>query len=383
MGTEATVSGACDPKFNGVQDVLSDLLEDGREVGCAVCVYVDGQKVVDLWGGMADPKSNRAWAQDTIVSTFSVSKALVSTMGHMLADRGVIDLDEPVAKYWPAFGQNGKEAILVRHLLDHRCAISYVDAPLKPGDLYNWDLMIDAIETTAPNWEPGVKPVYLNMTYGYLMGGLVYRMTGKRIGQFNREELCGPLGLDYNFALTADEKARCATISQKGNPRALFEEVENNPDTLFARTMQGFGPDEDFNSDGWRSNEVGSGQGHGNARGIAGLFETLRAGGTFNGTTTMSPATRDRAVTYQCESEGDDPVLGKPIRFALGYEVNNPTFPMGPNPKAFGHWGAGGAFGFADMESGVSFGYTPNFMHDGLELGPRGTALVEATFDSL
>jgi len=372
MGTEATVSGACDPKFNGVQDVLSDLLEDGREVGCAVCVYVDGQKVVDLWGGMADPKSNRAWAQDTIVSTFSVSKALVSTMGHMLADRGVIDLDEPVAKYWPAFGQNGKEAILVRHLLDHRCAISYVDAPLKPGDLYNWDLMIDAIETTAPNWEPGVKPVYLNMTYGYLMGGLVYRMTGKRIGQFNREELCGPLGLDYNFALTADEKARCATISQKGNPRALFEEVENNPDTLFARTMQGFGPDEDFNSDGY-----------GNARGIAGLFETLRAGGTFNGTTTMSPATRDRAVTYQCESEGDDPVLGKPIRFALGYEVNNPTFPMGPNPKAFGHWGAGGAFGFADMESGVSFGYTPNFMHDGLELGPRGTALVEATFDSL
>ena len=383
MGSDALVSGDCETKFNRVQEVLSSLLKDGREVGCSVCVYVDGQKVVDLWGGLADPKSGRIWDRDTIVSTFSVSKALVSTMGHMLVDRGIIDLDEPVAKFWPEFGQNGKEGILVRHLLDHRCAISYVDTPLATGDLYDWDLMIEAIEKTCPNWEPGVKPVYLNMTYGYLMGGLVYRMTGKRIGQFNREELCGPLGLDYNFALTDDEKARCATVLQKGSPRALFEEVENNPDTLFARTMQGFGPDEDFNSDGWRSNEVGSGQGHGNARAIAGLFEMMRAGGTFNGVKIMSPTTRDRAVTYQCESETEDPVLGKPIRFALGYELNNPTFPMGPNPNAFGHWGAGGAFGFADMDKGVAFGYTPNFMHDGLELGPRGAALVEATFDAL
>lgn len=383
MGTQAPVSGKCDSKFNGVRDVLTELLNNGAEVGCSVCIYVDGQNVADLWGGIADTKTERAWDRDTIVSTFSVSKALVSTMGHMLVDRGIIDLDQPVAKFWPAFGQNGKEGILVRHLLDHRCAISYVDATLAPGDLYDWDLMIDAIEKTSPNWEPGIRPAYLNMTYGYLMGGLVYRMTGKRIGQFNREELCGPLGLDYNFALTSQEKARCATVLQKGSPRALFEEVENNPDTLFARTMQGFGLDEDFNSDGWRSNEVGSGQGHGNARAIAGLFETLRAGGTFGGTRIMSPATLNQAVAFQCESELDDPVLGKPIRFALGYELNNPTFPMGSNLNAFGHWGAGGAFGFADADSGVAFGYTPNFMHDGLELGPRGTALVQATFDAL
>jgi CubicO group peptidase (beta-lactamase class C family) len=383
MGTKATVSGECDSKFNGVRDVLAELLHNGSEVGCSVCVYVEGRKVADLWGGMADPTTGRSWDRDTIVSTFSVSKALVSTMGHILVDRGVIDLEEPVAKFWPAFGQNGKEGILVRHLLDHRCAISYVDAPLAAGDLYDWDLMIDAIEKTSPNWEPGINPVYLNMTYGYLMGGLVYRVTGKRIGQFNREELCGPLGLDYHFALTNEEKARCATVLQKGSPRALFEEVKNNPKTLFARTMQGFGPDEDFNSVGWRSNEVGSGQGHGNARAVAGLFETLRGGGTFGGVQIMNPATRDRAVGFQCESEVEDPVLGKPIRFALGYELNNPTFPMGPNPHAFGHWGAGGAFGFADVDSGLAFGYTPNLMHDGLELGPRGTALVEATLGAL
>lgn len=383
MSNDPTVSGTNTRQFSGVRDVLASLLSDGREVGCAVCVYADGQKVVDLWGGVADPKAGKPWSRDTIVSTFSVSKALISTMGHMLVDRGVIDLDEPVAKYWPEFGQNGKEGILARHLLDHRCAISYVDRRLEPGDLYNWDLMIEAIEQTKPNWEPGVHPVYLNMTYGYLMGGLVYRLTGKRIGQFNREELCGPLGLDYNFALTTDEKDRCATVLQKGSPRALFEEVEKNPDTLFSRTMQGFGPGEDFNSDGWRSNEVGSGQGHGNARAIAGLFEMLRAGGTFNGTKIMGAKTRDRAITFQCESESNDPVLGKPVRFALGYEINNPTFPMGPNPKAFGHWGAGGAFGFGDIKNGIAFGYTPNFMHDGLELGPRGAALVDAVFKAL
>ncbi|NQV80265.1 MAG: beta-lactamase family protein [Alphaproteobacteria bacterium] len=383
MNERAPVSGTCAPQFQGVRDVLAGLLDDGREIGCAVCVYADGQKVVDLWGGLADPSTTRKWEKDTIVSTFSVSKALVSTMGHMLVDRGMVDLDQPVAKYWPEFGHTGKDGILVRHLLDHRCAISYVDRRLAAGDLYNWDLMIEAIEETRPNWEPGVKPVYLNMTYGYLMGGLVYRLTGKRIGQFNREELCGPLGLDYNFALTADEKGRCATVLQKNSPRALFDEVENNPDTLFARTMQGFGPDEDFNSDGWRSNEVGSGQGHGNARAIAGLFEMLRAGGELNGVKIMSPQTRDRAVEFQCESEGDDPVLGKPVRFALGYEINNPTFPMGPNPKTFGHWGAGGAFGFGDVSNGISFGYTPNYMHDSLELGPRGAALVDAVFASL
>ena len=383
MSEKPGISGYCDPAFHRLRDLFAGLLADGHEVGCAVTLYAGGRKVVDLWGGWADVPRAVPWQHDTIVSTFSVSKALVSTMGHMLVDRGVIDLDQPVARYWPAFGQNGKEGILVRHLLDHRCAISYVDRPLAPGDLYNWEVMIQAVEQTAPNWAPGRHPVYLNMTYGYLMGGLVYKLTGKRLGPFNRDHLCGPLGLDYHFALRTNERARVATVMQKGSPRALFDEIARNPGTVFARTMQGFAPDEDFNSDGWRSGEVGSGQGHGNARAIAGLFEMLRAGGEFNGTRLLRPETRDRAIAFQCESDGLDPILAVPIRFALGYEVNCAPFPMGPNPKAFGHWGAGGAFGFADIDAGVAFGYTPNFMHPKLELGPRGGALVQAVFDCL
>jgi len=243
--------------------------------------------------------------------------------------------------------------------------------------------MIKAVEETSPNGPIGKSPVYLNMTYGYLMGGLVYKLTGKRLGQFNREELCGPLGLDYNIALRPTEKARCAKILQKGDPRALFKIIEENPNTFFARTMQGFLANEDFNSDGWRSSEVGSGQGHGNARALAGLFECLRAGGTLHGVRIMGPKTRDRAIQFQCETDGLDPVLGKSIKFALGYELNCKPFPMGPNPKAFGHWGAGGVFGMADLDAGIAFGYSPNLMHDDLELGPRGSALVNEVFKAL
>lgn len=376
------VSGFCDNKFLAVRDRLEHLLTTGQEVGCAVTVYLDGNKLVDIWGGWADESQGTPWQHDTIVSTFSVSKALVSTMGHILLDRGVIDLDQPVAKYWPAFGQNGKSEILVRHLLDHRCAISYVDRQLSSGDLYNWELMVQAIEETAPNWQPGVKPVYLNMTYGYLMGGLVYKLTGKRLGQFNRDHLVGPLGLDYNFALRPSEQKRVATITQKGGPSTIFDAVAASPDSLFARTMQGFMDGEDFNSQGWRTGEVGAGQGHGNARAIAGLFEMLRGGGEFNGVRVLRPETRDRAIEFQCASEGEDPLLGAPIRFGLGYELNCPPFPMGPNPAAFGHWGAGGAFGFADIDAGIAFGYTPNHMHDELQVGPRGANFVDDIFNA-
>lgn len=374
------LAGTCDARFAKLRDLFEVMLNDGREVGAAVALYAEGKPVVDLWGGWADPDALRPWQYDTIVSTFSVSKAVVSTMGHMLIDRGEIDLDAPVARYWPEFGQNGKEDLLVRYLFDHRCAICYVDRALAPGELYDWDLMIKAVEQTAPNWPYGEHPVYLNMTYGYLLGGLIYKVTGKRIGQFMREELGGALGLDFNFALTPDEKSRCARVMRK---KSLLDEVEAEPGTLLARTMQGFAEGEDFNSEGWRSNEVGAGQGHGNARAIARLFAMLGNGGALDGVRIMRQATRDQAIAFQCESDGTDPLFDIPIRFALGYELNCPPFPMGPNARAFGHWGAGGSFGFADPDAGVSFGYTPNFMHDGLELGPRGAALVNAVFDCL
>ncbi len=374
------VSGDADPRFAPLKDFFSGMLEDGREVGAAVAVCLDGKPVADLWGGWADPALERPWDRNTIVSTFSVSKAMVSTLGHRLADQGAFDFDRPVAEYWPAFGQNGKHRIPVRHLFDHRCALCYVDRKLRPGDLYDWDLMIAAIEETAPNWEWGVRPAYLNMTYGYLLGGLMEKLTGKRLGRLMRDELAGPLGLDFHFALTPEEKARCARVLQDDT---LIGRLSAEGDSPTARSMQGFAGNEDFNSDGWRSGEVGSGQGHGNARAIARHFAMMVAGGTLEGTEIMSRAARDRAIEFQCESDGEDPIMGTLIRFALGYELNCNAFPMGPNPKAFGHWGAGGSFGFGDIETGLAFGYTPNYMHPNMELGPRGTDLVRQVFNCL
>jgi len=380
---ESLVQGTCDRKFDRLRRRLEDSLCLGEEAGCSVALYLDGRLVVDLWGGLADPASHRPWQHDTIVSTFSVTKALVSTMGHMLVDRGAIDLDQPVARYWPAFAQGGKESVLIRHLFEHRAGLVYIDRELRPGDLYDWDLMIDAIEQSRPSGPIGGHPVYHNMTYGYLFGGLIQRVTGKRLGRFNRDELCGPLGLDYHLALTPEEQRRCATIIQKSRPEERFRLLDGAAGALRRRSLQGFGADESFNSIAWRTGELGSGQGHGNARAVAGLFECLRNAGRFGEHVIMRRETRDDAIAFRCESDGADPVLGTHLRFASGYELNCEAFPMGPNPNAFGHWGAGGAFGLADLQAGVAFGYTPNLMHGELRLGPRGSALVADVFEAL
>ena len=180
MGPQVTdtVSGTCDARFAGVREVFADSLASGREVGAAVCVYSDGQPVVDLWGGMADPGTGRVWARDTIVSTFSVSKGVVSTMAHILIDRGELDPDAPVSRYWPEFAAAGKESMPVRTIMDHQAALCYVNRRLEPGDLYDWDLMTAALAETKPHWAWGEKPVYLNMTYGYLLGEVVRRPPG-------------------------------------------------------------------------------------------------------------------------------------------------------------------------------------------------------------
>ena len=386
MGPQVTdtVSGTCDARFAGVREVFADSLASGREVGAAVCVYSDGQPVVDLWGGMADPGTGRVWARDTIVSTFSVSKGVVSTMAHILINRGELDPDAPVSRYWPEFAAAGKEFMPVRNIMDHQAALCYVNRRLEPGDLYDWDLMTATLAETKPHWAWGEKPVYLNMTYGYLLGEVVRRISGKGLAQFMREEIAGPLGIDFHFALNAEQIARCASVLQI-KPRAVFEAAEADPDSVFGKSMAGWGAGEDFNSAAWRQAQVGSGSGHGNARAIARLFACLGQGGTLDGVRLMGPATVEAARAFQCETDGEDPLLGvSGLRFCLGYELNSPpVLAMGPNPRTFGQWGAGGNLGFADIEASVAFGYTPNLMHDAMEVGPRAGALVDALYASL
>jgi len=380
LGKEPQISGFCDPAFEDVHEAFrANFFERGEdgEVGATCCAMLDGRTVVDLYGGYAEPEADRVWQRDTISCSWSVGKAALATLALMLVDQGKLALDAPVYRYWPEFAKGGKEGVLVRHLLDHRAGVSYVDADLAPGDLYDWQTMVSAIEETTPNFPPGSKVMYLNMTHGYLLGELFARVNGgRRIAQFLREALSGPLDLDWHFALDDRQIARTARIYQK-TPAGLMDMMQEHPDSLFARSMKGFRLDEDFNSDAWRRAQIGSGSIHGNARSLARLWAALVRGGTLEGVEIMSPETAALASAEVCR--GHDEILGVDIRFSTGYEMNAPpAHPMGPNPNAFGFWGAGGVFGFADPETRLSFGYAPNYMHPSLELGPRGTALVEA-----
>ena len=376
MNASDILGGHCDTKFARVADVLRENISAGREAGAAVAVYAGGKPVVDIWGGMADPEAGAAWAEDTIVCAFSISKAFVSTMGHILIDRHELDLDATVATYWPEFAQSGKDGILVRHLFDHRAALTYVDADLQPGDVYDWDTMTAALAASAPNWPPGEAPVYMNLTFGYLLGEVIRRITGKRIGQFLREDLGGPLGLEYHFALTAEEDARCAPVIRRGPPPPAME--SGSPAAL---SMRGLGANEDFNSSAWRGAEIGSGSGHGTARSIARLLCAVGRGGALDGVRIMSEAAASRAVTYSCESV--DPVFGVHNRFALGYQMGTPDVPMGPNPNAFGHMGASGGIAWYDPDAGVAFAYVNNLWHDQGDLEICRGRLIDAVFAAL
>ncbi len=376
------IEGTCDGRFVAVKDAFVENFAEFDEIGASVAVYFDGEPVVDMWGGFRDAARTKRWAKDTLCASFSVSKAFVSVMGHMLIDRGLLDIDKPVAHYWPEFAQNGKADVTVRDIFTHRAALAYVDAELKPGDIYDWETMTTALAASARHAPFGEEPTYLNLTYGYLLGEVIRRIDGRTIGPFLREEIAKPLGVDFAFGLSGAQIARCAEIVPETPPAGAELPVPADMDGLM-KSMRGLAEgDGRFNLDSFRKSEIGAGSGHGTARGVAKFFACLGAGGRLDGVRLMKTETRDRAIAYSGESV--DAIFGAHNKYAVGFLLNNPPgAPMGPNSQAFGHPGAGGRIGFADPVSGLAFAYLPNLMYWGAGLGPRGTRLVEAAFASL
>jgi CubicO group peptidase (beta-lactamase class C family) len=378
------IHGHWDARFQAVADqfeqAFTTAAADG-EVGATCAVMLDGELVVDLWGGFADVDRASAWQADTLVGCWSVSKALCATLTLLLVEQGKLDLDAPVARYWPAFGAHGKAGVLVRHLLDQRAGLCVLAPELKPGDAYDWDTMVAAIQDSPPLWAPGTQAAYHNLTYGYLLGELCARVNGgRRLGQFLREDLAQPLNLDWHFGLTDAQLDRVATV-YRPDQASLAAALDLDPDSLFVRSMQGSDPDEDYNSPAWRQAEMGSGSGHGNARAMARLFGCLARGGELGGTRILSEKTLAPAAVQS--SRGVDPVMGIEMRFSTGFELAcPPVTPMGPSDQAFGYIGAGGAFGFADPSVKLGFGYSPNFMHLGVGPGRWGLALSQAAIDA-
>ena len=382
------IEGTCDPKFSRVKDAFAENFEKRSEVGAAAAVVLDGKSVVDIWGGHADKAATRPWTRDTLVNVYSTTKGVTAICAHRLVDKGLLDIDAPVAKYWPEFAQAGKDKLPVRFLLSHRAGLPAVRKILDGDALFNWTTMTNALAEQEPWWEPGTAHGYHAVTFGWLVGEVIRRITGKTPGVYLRDEIAGPLGLDFHIGLDAKHDARVAGLIPSpppgpGEPN-IFAEAMKNPESVVAKAFMNpplMGKPGLVNSREWRAAEIPAANGHGTARALARLYGALARGGELDGVRVMS---KDEVAKCSIEqSNGPDKVLTLNTRFSQGFMMSQPGAELGPNAKSFGHPGAGGSLGYADPEAKIGFGYTMNKMQASLLIDPRATALIEAVYASM
>jgi len=375
------IFGHCAPRFEAVRAAFQANFDQGLETGASVCVMQDGRAVVDLWAGHADAASTRPWERDTICNVMSVTKAMAATCLHVLVDRGLVDLDERVARYWPEFAANGKEDICVRWLLDNRAGLPVLADDLWPGAILDWTAMTQALAAQAPLLEPGGPPAYHIRTAGFLVGEIVRRVSGQSLGTFFREEIAQPCGIDFHIGLRDGEIARCAEFIPQ-TAGTLIGAGQQSADSMIARAARQLPLPLDSNAAAYRRAEIPSTNGHGNGRSVARLYAVLAGGGALDGHRLLRRETVEAALVMQHQER--ESVMGRQYRQALGYLLNTPgDFDIGPNPASFGLLGAGGALGFADPDARIGFGYVENRMHAAMGLGARAPALVKSLYDCL
>lgn len=385
--TTPRIEGTCDPRFNRVRDALAESFTRFGETGASLALTIDNKPVADLWAGWADAEKTRPWQADSIANVYSTTKGMTAICALRLVDQGRLDLDAPVARYWPEFAQAEKEAIPVRWLLSHRAGLPAVSRPLPPEAMYEWETMTTALAEQKPWWKPGAKHGYHAVTYGWLVGEVVRRITGKSLGTYFREEVAGPLGADFHIGLSAREDARVASLIPPPPPTAeqadLFAEIMKDLESMLAKTFTNpLVSLEAVNSREWRGAEIPAANGHTNARALARIYGALASGGERDGVRVLSPRAIELGYTEQ--SDGLDAVLPLHTRIGLGFFLSTPKEKLGPNPRSFGHGGMGGSLGFADPDTKLGFGYVMNEMHSGLWLiDPRPAALIDAVYDCL
>ncbi|HEY3800233.1 MAG TPA: serine hydrolase domain-containing protein [Caulobacteraceae bacterium] len=382
----ATIDGVCDPKFTAVREQFAENFARHNEIGAGVTLYVGGRKVVDLWGGWADRARTRLWAEDTLVNFYSIGKAMTATCVLRAVQQGLLDLDAPVASVWPEFAQADKGDITLRQLMSHSGGLPAIGLPLLPeGAALDWDTMAGRLAAQKPWWEPGTAHGYHTNTFGYLLGEPLRRVTGKSVGAFLRDDVAGPLGADIFIGLPKSEHGRVADFChalrpaptpgdpppQAPRPPATHDELMraccyNNPPGVSGSVGW-------VNTEAWRLGEVPSTNGHGTARGVARVYQGLLEG--LIEADVLGEATTEHAA-------GLDKILERPSRFGLGYQLTQVERPLGPNPRAFGHFGAGGSLGFCDPDAGVAFAYVMNDMGPRWQ-NPRNGGLIQAIYRSL
>lgn len=375
---KSPIDGRCDPRFARVRAALERNMTAGEEVGCAVCVTLEGETVVDLWAGHRDRARTQPWERDTITDMKSVGKSVFALTVLRLVGQGRIALDEPVARYWPAFAAAGKERIAVRTLLAHLAGLPFPDAaPF--GSLYAPGVVAAALAAQAPEWEPGTQPCYHSFTYPPLLSELIRQATGRTAHEVQRDEIATPLGAEYWLGLEDPQFGLCAEyIETPGTPS--LEGMKRNQASPLYRAWRALPREEDYNSPEWR--RYG---GHGNARGMARIYAALAAGGTIDGVTVVERDVLKEAT--RCAWDATEFMTKRHFRMGLGFMLSCPPFPIGADkfdcPNNFGHPGVGGAVAFADPDRRMSFSYSPNRMLPVADAGPYASALIDATYESL
>jgi CubicO group peptidase (beta-lactamase class C family) len=354
---DGSVGGFTKDKFGAVRSAFDANLASGADIGASFCATLEGETVVDLWGGWADAAKTRPWEEDTIVNVYSTTKTMTALTALLLADRGELDFDAPVAKYWPEFAANGKAQVKVSHLMSHAAGLSGWKETITGDDLYDWDKVCALLAAQAPFWEPGTASGYHALTQGYLVGEVVRRITGKSLGTVFRAEIAQPLGADFHIGLPASEDHRVAELIPPppggaigdGVQSELNRNMSSNPpiDPNVTRTRE------------WRGAEIPAAGGTGNARSIAEIHTILANGGVAKGKRIMSEAGCRKALEVQIE--GVDLIFGAQAKFGMGFGLPGALVPL-PSPNSIYWGGYGGSLIVIDMDARTTFGYAMNKM---------------------
>jgi CubicO group peptidase (beta-lactamase class C family) len=351
----AEIQGRCESRFGKVAEALAASL-DSEDLGASAAVYVDDEPVVDIWGGYVDAAGGVAWERDTITSVFSITKTMTALCALILADRGELDLDAPVARYWPEFAAAGKQNVRVRHLLGHTAGLPTWDEPITVPDLYDGRAVTALLAAQAPQWEPGTQAGYHSITFGFLVGEVVRRVTGRSLGAFFAEEVAGPLGADFHIGLPAEHDHRVAPViaaAQGDKPEGFLVGVS------------------DANTSAWRRSGMPAIGGYGNARSVGAVQSVLACGGVVGGVRLLSEAGCERV--FEEQYHGQDRILGMPVRWGMGYRIENHTC-------SWGGWG--GSVVLVDFDHRMTVSYVMNqVLWDGGYA--RGLSIVLAAYDAI
>ena len=369
----SAVDGHCQARFAPLMHLFESLIDSGRDVGASIAVTVDGEMVVDLWGGWKDEEHTRPWQQDTIINVWSTTKPMVSLLALMLADRGVIGLDDPVSRYWPEFAANGKSGVRVRHLLSHSSGVPGWEKPVVTQDLFDWDKCTKLLAAQEPWWQPGTASGYHALDFGFLVGEVIRRATGKKPGELFASEVAKPLGGDFHIGLPDSEFARVANVIPPADP---FDVSGLDHFTVMYRTLSNPAlKASDSWSPEWRRADIGACNGHGNARSVARVQAVVANGGVLDGTRLLS--TKMVARIFELQNNGIDLVLGLPVRMGLGYGLPHPQLtPFIPDGRRCFWGGWGGSLVLVDIEHRMTFAYVMNKMEGGTVGGANAAELT-------